>query len=98
RTEALKRVNKFVLTIDLNPMSRTAIYSDITIVDNIVRALPLMVECAREMKDMSVTDLKQIVSDFSNEENLMESIRLIMEHLESKTKSPMTNTSTSGRK
>jgi 4-phosphopantoate--beta-alanine ligase len=98
RTEALKRVNKFVLTIDLNPISRTAIYSDITIVDNIVRALPLMVECAREMKDMSVGDLEQIVSDFNNEENLMESIRLIMEHLESKAKSPMTNTSTSGRK
>jgi 4-phosphopantoate--beta-alanine ligase len=78
-------------------MSRTAIYSDITIVDNIVRALPLMVECAREMKDMAVTDLEQIVSDFGNEENLMESIRLIMEHLETKARSSMTNTSTNGR-
>jgi 4-phosphopantoate--beta-alanine ligase len=98
RTEALKRVNKFVLTIDLNPMSRTAIYSDITIVDNIVRALPLMVGYAREMKDKPVSDLRQIVSDFGNEENLMESIRLIMEHLESKAKSSMTNIPTSGRK
>ncbi len=97
RTQALKRVNKFVLTIDLNPMSRTAIYSDITIVDNIVRALPLMVEYAREMKDTPVSDLKRIVSEFGNEENLRESIHLIMEHLESKAKSPMANVSTSGR-
>ncbi|MGY5862316.1 MAG: phosphopantothenate/pantothenate synthetase [Candidatus Thorarchaeota archaeon] len=97
RTEALKRVSKFVLTIDLNPMSRTAIYSDITIVDNIVRALPLMVEYAREMKDKPVSDLKQIVSEFDNERNLMESIRLIMEHLESKAKSSMATVSTSGR-
>ena len=78
-------------------MSRTAIYSDITIVDNIVRALPLMVEYAREMKDKPVSDLKQIVSEFDNERNLMESIRLIMEHLESKAKSSMATVSTSGR-
>jgi phosphopantothenate synthetase len=52
---------------------------------------------AREMKDKPVSDLKQIVSEFGNEENLRESIRLIMEHLESKARSPIATALTSGR-
>jgi 4-phosphopantoate--beta-alanine ligase len=82
RTEALKAIGKFVITIDLNPMSRTAIHSDITIVDNIVRTLPLMVEQAREMKDLSKDELLQITKHFDNTENLAMSVHIIMQHLE----------------
>jgi 4-phosphopantoate--beta-alanine ligase len=82
RTEALKTIGKFVITIDLNPMSRTAVYSDITIVDNIIRALPLMVEQAREMADLPKYKLRQIVENFDNTENLTTSVHIIMRHLE----------------
>ncbi len=81
RTEALKAIGKFVITIDLNPMSRTAVYSDITVVDNIVRVLPLMVELAREMKDFPKDTLHEIVKNFDNTENLDNSVRIIMDHL-----------------
>ncbi|MFW9982752.1 MAG: phosphopantothenate/pantothenate synthetase [Candidatus Thorarchaeota archaeon] len=82
RTEALKAIDKLVITIDLNPMSRTAVFSDVTIVDNIVRALPLMVKFAREMKDLPNEELRKIVDNFNNDENLAMSVRIIMQHLD----------------
>lgn len=82
RTEALKRVGKFVVTIDLNPLSRTSIYSDVTIVDNIIRALPRMVELARDMKDTPRAELKRIRDEFDNGENLRLAIEHIIVHLE----------------
>jgi 4-phosphopantoate--beta-alanine ligase len=83
RTEALKAIDKFVITIDLNPMSRTAVFSDVTIVDNIIRAFPLMVKFAKEMKDYPKEDLSEIVDAFDNDENLAMSVRIIMKNLDS---------------
>lgn len=40
RCEALKRMGKVVLAIDINPLSRTARTADVTVVDNVVRAIP----------------------------------------------------------
>ncbi|MDQ3881829.1 MAG: phosphopantothenate/pantothenate synthetase, partial [Thermoproteota archaeon] len=40
RTEALVKMNKTVIAIDLNPLSRTSKAANITVVDNIVRAIP----------------------------------------------------------
>ncbi len=82
RTEALKAVGKTVITIDLNPMSRTAVYADVTVVENIVRAMPLMVRYAAEMKNKSVHELQKIVESYSNDENLSTSIHLISTRLE----------------
>jgi len=46
RTIVLKKMGKKVITFDLNPLSRTAKTADITIVDNVVRAInKLIVEC-----------------------------------------------------
>jgi 4-phosphopantoate--beta-alanine ligase len=39
---------KQVITIDLNPLSRTARTAQITMVDNLTRCLPLLVEAALE--------------------------------------------------
>jgi 4-phosphopantoate--beta-alanine ligase len=39
RTEALQRLGKRVIAIDLNPLSRTAQRADLTIVDELTRAL-----------------------------------------------------------
>ncbi|UCH05979.1 MAG: phosphopantothenate/pantothenate synthetase [Candidatus Thorarchaeota archaeon] len=81
RTEALRKIDKFVVTIDLNPMSRTAVLSNITIVDNVVRSLPLMVEYAREMKGWSREKLRETVASFDNATNLSKALRLMIDHL-----------------
>ena len=48
RTIALKKMGKKVITFDLNPLSRTAKTADITIVDNVVRAInKLILECKK---------------------------------------------------
>jgi 4-phosphopantoate--beta-alanine ligase len=75
RTEALVRMGKKVITIDLNPLSRTAKAADITIVDNIVRAMPALVEAAREIKGSR--SLKRIAGSFDNKKNLRESLKII---------------------
>ncbi len=50
RAQALVACGKQVLTIDLNPFSRTAQSSTVSIVDNIVRAMPLLVRASRHIQ------------------------------------------------
>ena len=50
RTEALIKMNKKVITIDLNPLSRTSRAANITIVDNVVRAMPALVQAAHKLR------------------------------------------------
>jgi 4-phosphopantoate--beta-alanine ligase len=75
RTEALVKMGKVVITIDLNPLSRTAKAAHITIVDNITRAMPAIVRAAREIK--GGRSLKKIVDGFDNKKNLRESAKII---------------------
>ena len=44
RCQALVRSGKRVITVDLNPMSRTSRTATITIVDNVTRAMPVLLE------------------------------------------------------
>lgn len=83
RTEALKKLGKRVIVIDLNPMSRTAQKADVTIVDNIVRALPLMVKRAKRLSHGSKTKLREIIISFDNEANLKATFRLMLNRLKS---------------
>ena len=50
RTEALKKMGKTVITFDLNPLSRTAQKADITIVDNVIRGMRLLVSACKKSK------------------------------------------------
>ncbi|RLI94578.1 MAG: hypothetical protein DRO94_02605 [Candidatus Altiarchaeales archaeon] len=77
RTESLVRMRKNVISIDLNPLSRTSQYATISIVDNIVRAIPNMIEFAKEMKNCDKEELNSIVSKFDNKKNLEKIIRRI---------------------
>ncbi len=51
RCGALRAIGKAVIAVDLNPMSRTSRDASITIVDNVVRAVPRMVERVLEISD-----------------------------------------------
>jgi len=82
RTEALKRMGKRVIAIDLNPLSRTARAADITIVDNVVRAVPLLIEYIRSMRSLPRERLEEIVTRYNNKEILREALMIIKKRLE----------------
>lgn len=75
RTEALIKMNKKVITIDLNPLSRTSRAANITIVDNVVRAMPTLVRAAHKLR--GTMSLKKITDNFDNSKNLQESLNII---------------------
>lgn len=77
RTEALIKNGKKVITIDLNPLSRTAQKANITIVDNIVRSLPLLIQLLRVYTTYSKTKLQKIVRTYNNQETLALAVRQI---------------------
>ncbi len=70
RTEELIKLGKKVITIDLNPMSRTAQKATITIVDNIIRAFPLLIKETKRLQSFKKDELKKFVREFSNKKIL----------------------------
>jgi 4-phosphopantoate---beta-alanine ligase len=62
RTIALKKAGKKVITFDLNPLSRTAKTADVTIVDNVVRSINLLISECRKEKIQKIS--------FNNKKNL----------------------------
>lgn len=77
RALALKKMGKKVIAVDLNPISRTSLCSDITIIDNVVRALPLLIEEIRELKVKGI----QEDWDFDNDENIRKTIEIMRANL-----------------
>jgi 4-phosphopantoate--beta-alanine ligase len=80
RTEAVVKMGKKVIAIDLNPLSRTSQKATIAIVDNVVRATPKLVEIAGKLKQ-DLEKCHEILLNFDNKKNLAESITLIKERL-----------------
>ena len=75
RCEALRKMGKEVVTVDLNPMSRTAKQASITIVDNVVRSLPLLCE---EIKTLSEDNIShEILAKYNNEAVLQQALTYI---------------------
>jgi len=67
RCEALVKMGKKVITIDLNPLSRTSRTATVTIVDNVVRAVPNMVNLADGMQKMPAMKLQDYVDGYNRE-------------------------------
>lgn len=81
RAEALIKMKKRVIAIDLNPLSRTSQTATISIVDNIVRAIPNMLAYAKKLKDLKKEELEDIVKNFDNKKNLKMAINLMKEKI-----------------
>ncbi len=81
RTLALRKNGRTVIAIDLNPLSRTAQQASITIVDNITRALPVLVAESRRLKNRDRESLRHLTRDFNNRENLDFTMREIIAYL-----------------
>jgi len=83
RAEALRNMGKIVITIDLNPLSRTAKMCNVTIVDNIIRALPLLNENVEILKKSNKTELRKIIDTFDNKKCLKDVLIEINQYLSS---------------
>lgn len=70
RCGTLVSMGKNVITIDLNPLSRTSLSSNVSIIDNITRAIPNMVQFAKEMKHNKTEELRSIVDSYNNDKVL----------------------------
>jgi 4-phosphopantoate--beta-alanine ligase len=81
RCEILKKHGKKVITIDLNPLSRTSRMADITIVDNLVRAVPNMIELGDRLRNHQENELREILAAYDNRKVLHESIKRIGNYL-----------------
>lgn len=77
RTESLVKIGKKVISIDLNPLSRTAIASNVTIVDNIVRAVPNMISISKKLVNSDRSYLLEEIKDFDNIQNMNESLKMM---------------------
>jgi len=76
RTEALQKMGKTVITFDLNPLSRTAQKADITIVDNVIRGMKLLVSACKKPKSTK--------TNFNNRRALSSAVSEIKNNLRSR--------------
>lgn len=83
RCQALKNMNKIVITVDLNPLSRTAKTASITIVDNVTRAIPNIEKWVKIFKNENKNSLKDLVYRWDNRKMIMEVCSFISKRLNS---------------
>ncbi len=81
RVEALQRMGKLTIAVDLNPLSRTSQRATVTIVDNVVRAIPNLTSMAEELKGAHPSKLNALVGEYDNKRVLGSSIAAIAERL-----------------
>jgi 4-phosphopantoate--beta-alanine ligase len=83
RCQALLKMGKTVIAIDLNPLSRTAQSATITIVDNLTRAIPRIEEWVHRLQGAKQIDFKGILHDWDNKKNLSLVLDFISKRLNS---------------
>jgi 4-phosphopantoate--beta-alanine ligase len=76
RCEALVKMGKRTIAVDLNPLSRTARKAHITIVDELTRALPLLIKEIKKMRGKR-GELESVLGKYDNKRVLEESRRLV---------------------
>lgn len=85
RAQALKRMGKVVISVDLNPLSRTSQCSDVAIVDNITRAVPAIIEHVVSLKRRTGSDrtsvMRKLISEFDKKRNLAEVVAFIAKRM-----------------
>ncbi|MBA5942736.1 MAG: phosphopantothenate/pantothenate synthetase [Methanophagales archaeon] len=84
RCEALIAMGKTVITIDLNPFSRTSKYATVSIVDDIERAIKNLISIVEDKKKKKKDGWMEEVAkskNYDNAENLKEVIREIVARL-----------------
>ncbi len=88
RTKALRGMGKFVITIDLNPLSRTAQTAHITIVDELTRAVKNMIKMAQ---NMNINEARNILKRYDNHAILAKSLEHINRRLKKLSRQPQSS-------
>jgi 4-phosphopantoate--beta-alanine ligase len=71
RAQALTQLGKVILTVDLNPLSRTAVTSTVTIVDEVTRTIKNMIRFAKRYEgETDRQGLETLKASFDNTQNL----------------------------
>lgn len=83
RCEALRRMKKIVIAVDLNPLSRTAQTGTITIVDNVTRAIPRIDYWVQELKCIRKSELAVLTKKWDNAKNLGSVLSFLSKRLNS---------------
>ena len=81
RCEALVGMGKKVIAIDLNPLSRTSRMATVTIVDNIVRAVPNLISQAKDLSATNPSYLQSLLDGYDNGVILRQCVDEIQSHL-----------------
>ncbi|MHA2290028.1 MAG: phosphopantothenate/pantothenate synthetase [Promethearchaeota archaeon] len=81
RTQALRRINKSVVTVDLNPLSRTSLTANVSITNNIIRAIPEMIIIAEDFALLSKDQLIEKMNEYNNEKLLKEALTFMSDRL-----------------
>jgi len=83
RAEALARMGKRTIAVDLNPMSRTSRAATVTIVDEVTKALPEITRHVEDLKD-DPDARRQALSKYDRDDNLAEVMASMMRNLDRK--------------
>ena len=83
RCQALRNMGKTVIAVDLNPISRTARNASITIVDNVVRAIPNVEKWVKLLKNEEKSKLELLVSSWDNRKMLKDMMFFVSKRLNS---------------
>ena len=82
RAEALVKMGKVVISIDINPLSRTSKSATVPVCDEMSRALENMIRFVNELKGKD-DEIERITETYSNAENRKEVLHQIADYLES---------------
>lgn len=82
RAQALEDSGKNIISIDLNPLSRTSQVASISIVDNVVRAVPELIKASSKLKQLTDDELENYTLNFDNEANLVSATEQIVDYLQ----------------
>jgi 4-phosphopantoate--beta-alanine ligase len=83
RCHALKKMDKTVIAVDLNPLSRTARTANITIIDNLIRAIPNIHKWVTKLKEEDLHLLEEMVKSWDNDKMLKEVYSYLSKRLNS---------------
>ncbi len=81
RAEALAKMGKKTIAIDLNPLSRTSRSATVAIVDEVTRAFPELVRNCEDLKD-DKSAAKKALKLYDRDENLAKMMKLMAANLD----------------
>jgi 4-phosphopantoate--beta-alanine ligase len=81
RAHALRQMGKEIVTVDLNPLSRTSLAASVSITNNIIRAVREMVSFTDKWKGKSRKELELAKSEFNNVKLLQEALKFMSRRL-----------------